>query len=214
MSKRDQTLTEEIANAISHGLGILFTLIAIPFLAYRAVEMHSDKMLVAAIVFGFGMLMSYSSSTIYHAVQNPRAKRFLRIWDHISIFFLIGGTYTPLVLQFCDTQTAYRALAVVWSLIFVGSIYKLFFTGKYRWLSTVIYVALGGLAAFLASPLFDVVPQEIFYWLLGGAAAYVVGTIFYMWRKPKFTHTIWHGFVLTGTVFHFIAVFMAVGVQL
>lgn len=211
MSKRDQTRNEEIANAITHGLGILFTLVAVPILALKAIEFHSEKMLYSALVFGFGMLMSYSSSTIYHAVQNPRAKRLLRIWDHISIFFLIGGSYTPLVLQFCKAETANWFLTLIWSLIVVGSLYKLFFTGKYRWLSTIIYIALGGLAVIIIEPLLLTMPKEIFYWVLGGGIAYIVGTVFYMWHRPLFTHAIWHVFVLTGTVSHFIAVFMAVG---
>src|SRR5688572_10269834 len=124
--RREQTLSEEKANYITHGLGILFSIVAVPLMVFYALEQKSVSTIWGVAVFGFAMLMVYSMSTIYHAVQQKDLKRVLRIWDHISIFIMIGGSYTPFVIKYTDSHTATIFLITMWSIIAAGSILKVF----------------------------------------------------------------------------------------
>jgi len=131
----------------------------------------------------------------------------MRMWDHIGIFLLIGGTYTPIVCRYTDTRTAVIFLSVMWTLIAAGSILKIFFTGRYDRLSTFIYLFLGWMVVFIIQPIRAHMPFEIFMWILAGGLAYTLGVVFYKWRNLKYQHSIWHLFVLAGTVLQFIAVY-------
>ncbi|MDB5283638.1 MAG: putative rane protein hemolysin III-like protein [Bacteroidota bacterium] len=213
MADRVQTLNEEVANTITHGVGILFSLIAIPFMVIYAMQNASSGIVWAVSIFGFGMLMVYMSSTLYHAVQKTDTKRRLRIWDHISIFLLIAGTYTPMIVKFTSTSTAIIFLSIMWTIVALGSVMKIFFTGKYKIISVALYVAMGWMAVFVIRPLAANVPAEIFWWLLAGGLAYMLGVIFYLWKKLQYHHAVWHVFVLTGTVTHFFAVYNSIPVQ-
>ena len=205
---------DEIANSITHGIGILFALIAIPFLFAKAMAIGnvSSNTLWAVGAFSFGMAMVYLSSTIYHVIQHHEAKKFLRIWDHISIFLLIGGSYTAIIQKYIDSHTAWLFLSIMWGIIAAGSILKIFFTGKYEWLSVVLYVGLGWMAVFLVRPLSHTLPLEIFLWLLAGGLAYTGGVYFFMNDRIKYNHAIWHLFVLAGTVTHFFAIYKSMSV--
>ncbi|MCS6934738.1 MAG: hemolysin III family protein [Chitinophagales bacterium] len=207
MKHRDQTPAEEIANAITHGTGVLFTLIAMPFLIYSAVQHDTIRAVWAVSVYGAGMFMVYLSSTLYHAIRRPSAKRALRVWDHISIFLLIGGTYTAVVQKYTSQHTAVIFLSIMWGIIAAGSILKLFFTGRFKAIELGLYLGLGWMAIFIIKPLHANLPTNIFWWLLAGGLFYTSGVIFYTWKKLKYHHAIWHCFVLGGTVMHFIAVY-------
>ena len=207
MAHKIQSNHEELANAISHGIGFLLALILVPVLIAKASLQSTNLITIACAVFSFGFLMAYLSSTIYHLVQNPKSKKLLRVWDHISIFFLIGGTYTPVVCKFTDQQTAIIFLGIMWSLIIAGSVLKIFFTGRYDKLSTAIYVLLGWMVVFIIKPLMAHMPLEVFWWILGGGIAYTFGVIFYKWHKLTFQHSIWHLFVLAGTLLQYVAVY-------
>lgn len=202
-----QNKEEEIANAITHGIGFLLALILVPLLLLKATNNEAPKILYATLIFSFGFLMAYLSSTIYHLVEKPKAKKILRIWDHISIFFLIGGTYTPIVIKYTDNKTAFLFLGIMWTLIIVGSLLKIFFTGKHDKLSTVIYIVLGWMAIFIFKPLMSNMPIEVFVWILAGGLAYTFGVIFYKWRSLTFQHSIWHLFVLAGTLLQYVAIY-------
>ncbi|TAE70805.1 MAG: hemolysin D [Bacteroidetes bacterium] len=207
MSKRTQTISEEYANAITHSIGILFVLIAMPFLVNNSLSAQPYFLTIGMIIFAIGMLCSYSSSTLYHIYQNINIKRKLKIFDHISIFLLIGGTYTPIVQRYTEFYTAFIFLLVMWILIFAGAVLKLFFTGKYKILSTILYILLGWMVVFIAQPLSLTMPLHVFYWVLIGGLSYTIGAIFYLNDgKIYYGHAIWHCFVLFGSIAHFIAV--------
>jgi len=214
MADRVQTVNEEIANALTHGLGVAFCLVATPVMIGYAQKFGNPAMVWAVTVFGFGMFMVYLSSTLYHAVSQQDAKRLLRIWDHISIFILIAGTYTPLVLKFTSASTAYIFLTIMWAVVGVGSILKIFFTGRFKVVSVMLYLALGWMAVFIIKPLWANVPSQIWWWMLAGGLAYCFGVIFYLWKKLQYHHAVWHVFVLTGTVTHFFAVYNSIPINI
>jgi hemolysin III len=206
MTDRPQTQKEEFANATTHGLGILFALIGIPALITQAVKYGNGYTVFAVSMFCFGISMVYLSSTIYHAVQHQRHKHILRIWDHISIYFLIGGSYTAVIQKFIASNTAIIFLGIMWSIIVVASVLKVFHVGKRDIMSTVLYLGLGWMAVFLIKPLIATMPLEIFIWLLAGGLFYTGGVYFYIKRWP-YSHAVWHLFVLAGTVSHYFAVY-------
>ncbi len=205
MTNRAQTLEEEKINALTHGVGIIFAFVAMPFLLQKTLLLGDFWKILAIAAFGFGMLAVYSSSTLYHAVQAQKLKAKLQICDHVSIFFLIGGSYAPFVQHYCDTSTATIFLSAQWLAIGMGAIFKLFFTGKYDKISVAIYIFLGWSAFFLIKPFSQNMPLSVFYWILAGGLSYTVGVIFYRWESQKYAHAIWHLFVLGGTVTHFVA---------
>ncbi len=210
MAHKIQTKQEELFNAVTHGIGFLLALVLVPLLLTKA--SHTNSLLLAATsVFSFGFLMVYLSSTLYHLAHKPEAKKNLRIWDHISIFFLIGGTYTPIIIKYTNQDTALVFLGIMWLLIISGSVLKVFFIGQYDNVSTFIYLALGWMVVFVAKPLYSNMPFEIFAWILAGGLAYTFGVIFYKREKLKFQHGIWHLFVLAGTLFQYVAIYECVG---
>src|ERR1019366_1978098 len=149
MSHKTQTRNEEFANAVIHGIGFLLGLVLAPVLIIQASGHSTASLVFASAVFSFGFLMSYLLSTIYHLVQKPGTKKLLRIWDHISIFFLIGGTYTPIIFRYTDHETTFAFLGIMWTLIVAGSLLKIFFTGRYDNVSTAIYALLGWMLVFI-----------------------------------------------------------------
>lgn len=210
-SRREQTISEEKANYITHAFGILFSLIAIPVLLIYAAQKSSASTVWGVAVFSFGMLMVYMASTIYHAVkQNTKAKRVLRIFDHIGIFVMIGGSYTPLVIKYTSTETATLFLGTMWGIILFGSLLKIFFTGKYLIFEVVIYLVLGWMIVFIIKPLIANMPSQIFLFILVSGIFYSIGVIFYLWKKLNYHHAVWHVFVLAGTITHFFAVYNSI----
>jgi hemolysin III len=213
--RREQTITEEKVNSITHAAGILFCLVAIPYLIIYAAQRSNAATMWGVCVFSFAMLMVYFASTIYHAVkQNTGRKRMLRVWDHISIFVMIGGSYTPLVLKYTRPNTAFIFLGAMWGLIVLGSLLKIFFTGKYILLEVILYLALGWMAVFIIKPLIANVPSQIFLFILTSGLFYSVGVIFYLWKNLSYHHAVWHVFVLAGTITHFFAVYNSVPINI
>ena len=213
MNEPNSTLAQERANYLTHLAGVIFCAIGIPLLLFQAYLKGSVSTLWSVSVFGLGMLMVYVSSTLYHAVQNKTTKRTLRIWDHISIFFLIAGSYTPFVVKFTSYGTALLFLSIMWGIVVVGVIKKLFFTGRLEALSVVLYLGMGWMAVFILKPMLQNMPLEIFWWILAGGLFYTFGIIFYVWKRLTYHHAIWHCFVLGGTVSHYFAVLFSVSVH-
>ena len=209
---RNQTPEEEKANALTHGLGIVFTLIALPFLLNHAVRSGANYAVPTICIFGFGMLATYISSTVYHATQNPEKKDFWHICDHIAIFLLIGGTYTPVIFRHLPFDDAFYFMATMWFVIILGIVFKLFFTGRFECLSLTLYVFLGWMIAFVAKPIAQTMSWAVFSWILYGSFAYMIGIVFYKWRSQKYSHAVWHCLVLMGTIAHFIAIYKSFGV--
>lgn len=207
------TAKQEKANYITHLAGIVFCAIAIPVLIVYAALKGTAVTVWTVSIFGFGMFTVYLSSTLYHAAKNKKLKRALRVWDHISIFFLIAGSYTPFVAKFIKPDTAFLFLSIMWSIVVAGVFKKLFFTGKLEFLSVTLYLGMGWMVIFILKPLLQTIPLEIFWWILTGGLFYTFGIIFYVWKRWKYHHAIWHCFVLGGTVSHYFAVLFSVPIN-
>lgn len=207
MKHREQTRNEELANAVSHGLGVLFCLIAMPIVLTIT---YNDKDLItfySVAAFAVGMFLVYSCSALYHFVQKEKTKNLLQIADHISIYFLIAGTYTPLMIKYLPSETAFVFLTSMWTVVFLGMFFKIFFIKKFEWLSVVLYLVMGWMIVFVIKPLIDTVPLEVFWWILAGGLSYTIGVYFYVKSYKYYYHTVWHIFVLLGTVLHFMAIY-------
>ena len=199
-------LKEELANSLTHGLGVILGIIGVPVLISYAINHDNVLHLWGVSIFSASLLMLYLFSTLYHSIQHPEVKPVLRILDHIAIYFLIAGSYTPFIFFFMNGDSGYLFLILLWSCALLGSILKIFFTGRFNILSTIIYLMMGWTIVFIAKPIFSAMSFEGILWVAIGGGAYTVGVIFYLWKNLRFSHAIWHLFVLTGTVSHYIAI--------
>jgi hemolysin III len=210
MAKRIQTPQEELTNSLSHGLGLILGLIGIPFLIQKALEKDLITDLIGVIAFSVGILMVYTFSTIYHAAKDPKWKSKLQVLDHVSIYFLIAGSYTPMVLAVLKPDKAVLFLSILWGSVLVGTFFKLFFTGRFKILSVVIYLTMGWLAVFFFQDILARISLETLVWIGIGGLAYTVGVYFYIKSERLYFHTVWHLFVLAGTASHFVAVYQLI----
>jgi hemolysin III len=202
----DGHLREELASALTHGLGAAVALAGGAVLITLAALYGDGWQLSAAIVFGITLLLLYVASTLYHAIQHPVVKGRLKVFDHCAIYLLIAGTYTPFTLIGLRDTVGWWLFAVIWALAFFGVIFKLFYTGRFEVISTIVYIAMGWLIVIAAKPVMHALDPWTFGWLLGGGVAYTLGTFFYHRPKMPYSHAIWHLFVIAGSVCHYIAV--------
>jgi len=200
------SLGEEIANSVSHGVGVVAAVAASPFLVLGATRRGGALAIVGASIFAGSTVVLYLASTLYHALPNNRAKRVFRIIDHSAIFLLIAGTYTPFALGALRGSVGWTLLGVVWGLAAVGITLKSVAGIRYPWLSTALYLAMGWLALIAIRPLWVHVPVAGWLWLIAGGLAYTTGIAFYAAERVRYAHFVWHVFVLLGTVCHFFAV--------
>lgn len=210
MHEEPTNLRLEIANSITHGIGIIFGIAALPVLSALAVTKNHTSAVVGAAVYGFCFLLLFTFSTLYHAFQHPRVKKVLHVFDHVSIYFLIAGTYTPFLLNYMMNATGITMLAVLWSLTFIGIFFKLFFTGRFNFVSTVVYVGMGWILLFSGKQFFEAVPWPVLIMILIGGVLYSIGVVFYLWEKLYYHHIIWHLFVLAAAICHYVAVLLMV----
>ncbi len=203
-------LRRELANALTHGIGMLFGIASIPVLSAVAARVDNIAGIVGATIYAFTLMMVFTFSTLYHGMQHPVAKRVLKIFDHISIFFLIAGTYTPFLLTFMLDAFGITLLSVLWSLVLIGMVFKIFFTGRFKAVSTVIYLIMGWMLLVGGKRFFEVLPTPVMVMLIVGGGLYTLGTIFYMAKRIPYHHAIWHLFVLAAAVCHYVAVLLAV----
>jgi hemolysin III len=208
------TLREEIANSLSHGLAVVVALAASAVLITLAALRGDGWQLASAIVFGISLTLLYTASTLYHAITHPTAKRRLKVFDHCAIYLLIAGTYTPFALTSLRGSWGWSLLATVWTLALIGCLFKLFFTGRFKAVSTAIYLAMGWMALIMIEPMLRLVSGWALSWLLAGGLAYTGGTAFYLSSRLPYSHAIWHAFVVAGSVCHFVAVYSQVAVPL
>jgi len=200
------SIREEIASALTHGLGAVAALAASAVLITLA-AIHGDGWaLASAIVFGVALLLLYTASTLYHAIQHPIAKGRLKVFDHCAIYLLIAGTYTPFTLIGLRGPWGWGLFTAIWSLALAGVIFKLFFTGRFKLLSTGIYIGMGWLVVVAIKPMLASIDGWTLGWLLAGGLSYTLGTYFYHRESIPYAHAIWHMFVLGGSVCHFVAV--------
>ena len=203
---RKQTIKEEFANTLTHLIGILLSIVAISLLVVFSVLKGTALHVVSCCIFGGTMLLLYTSSTLYHAIQSKELKPLLRSIDHISIYFLISGTYTPLLLLGLGGTLGWVYFGIVWTITLLGLVFKIFFIGRFEKLSLILYLGMGWLALLLIKPLVVNLSTEIICLIAAGGVAYTIGTVFYANKKMLYAHAIWHVFVLAGTVLHFIAI--------
>ena len=203
-------LRREMANAITHGMGILFGVASIPVLSAVGADTGNIPGIVGATIYAFCFLMLFTSSTLYHSTQNIDAKRILRKYDHISIYFLIAGTYTPFLLMYMLDAFGITLLSIQWSLVLLGIIFKIFFTGRFKIVSTLIYIIMGWLLLVGGKNFFVVLPTPVLVMVMVGGGLYTLGSFFYLNRKIYHHHAIWHLFVLSAAICHYVAVLLAV----
>lgn len=206
MTARLQSLGEEIANSVSHGLALLAAIGAVPFLMAAARDLSTASR-IGAIVFAVTMVLLYFTSTLYHALPNGRAKRvFLRL-DYCAIFLFIAGSYTPFALGALYGAWGWTLLGLVWALAVVGVILKSTDKLSHPWASTGLYLGMGWLVLIAAVPLVERVPTQGLVWLVAGGLAYTLGVVFFVLdSRIRYAHAIWHGFVVAGTGCHCVAV--------
>ena len=200
----------EIINSIIHGFGIIFGIVSIPVLIALAIKSNNTPGVIGAAIYGFCFLQLFTFSTLYHGFQHAQVKRVLEILDHISIYFLIAGTYTPFLLIYLNNTFGISLLVILWSLTALGIIFKLFFTGRWNVLSTIIYIFMGCIMIFGGRTFFVEIPGDVMTMILIGGGLYLLGVIFYLWEKYPFNHAVWHFFVLAAAVCHYVAILLAV----
>lgn len=207
--ERPQNKREELFNGLSHAMGLLILVVCMPLLYWSAQNHKGGLYLWTLIPFFTGIVLTYTASTIYHFTPGGKWKNRWRIIDHISIFFLIGGTYTPIIMQYIDHPVHIIFLGTMWTIIFAGAVMKFWLTGKYDNISTGLYVFLGWMVIFVIWPLWDNAPEEVLWWILIGGIAYSMGIYFYKNSNTFYYHVIWHILVFIGTLSHLIAIYLS-----
>ena len=201
---------EERLNVLSHGLGLLLSIIAFPLLLQKSFEYDTFWKGVSLVIYGISMIVLYAASTFYHAAKEPKLRRKLNIFDHAAIYVLIAGTYTPFCLLVLSQNLGWYLFIVVWIFALTGVVLKLFFTGRFNKLSTALYLLMGWQIVFLIKPLIDSFSSEGLFYLFLGGVFYTVGAVFYSIKKLKYNHATFHVFVLLGSLSHFIAVYFCI----
>ncbi len=204
--KRAQSLGEEIANSVSHGVGFLAALSAAPVLIMNAFQRGGATGVIGASVFVSTVGLVYLASVLYHALPPNRAKRVVQVLDHGAIFLLIAGTYTPFTLGVLHGAWGWSLLGLVWSLALVGVVLKAISGVRYPRFSVGLYLAMGWVVLIAVKRLWLLMPAEGLFWLLSGGIAYTAGVAFFAAERVRYSHFVWHLFVLAGTACHFIAV--------
>ena len=202
-----QSLAEEIANAVTHGIGAALSIVGLTLMVVIAVLYGDAWQVMGMVIYGGSLVFLYLASTLYHSFQIDSAKSFFHRMDHVGISMLIAGTYTPILLVKMRNPQGLTFLVVIWTLAITAAVIKSFFTGRFVRLSTAIYVAMGWLALLLAKPLIETMGIDGALWLLAGGLAYSLGVIPFLWKRLRFHHAIWHLFVMAGSAFHFLGIF-------
>ncbi|WP_372751247.1 hemolysin III family protein [Labilibaculum sp.] len=206
----NQETTHELANWLSHGFGFLFGIPAGIYLLGVAYETQSLHGFIACLLFVFAFNLLYVSSSVYHYLMDSPNRKLFRKLDHISIFFMIAGTYTPFLVIYMDNLVGHVYLMILWGLVVVGVFYKIFLIGRYRWISLLLYLFMAWILVFNFNEFSSSLPALCLQWIILGGVFYMLGVIFYVWEKVPFNHFIWHLFVFAGSLSHFIAVYYCV----
>lgn len=202
--------TEEKLNIWSHAFGIFLSIIALVLLIIKAVQQDNIWMMISFPIFGVSLILLYLASTLYHASKEPQKRFKLKVFDHAAIYVLIAGSYTPFTLVSLNGETGWLIFSMVWVMAFTGIILKLFFTGRFKVISTAMYVLMGWLIVFYFQDLTAHLHEKgVFYLILGGVL-YTIGAILYSIKKIKFNHAIFHFFVLAGSFCHFLSIYLYV----
>ncbi|MDD2228869.1 MAG: hemolysin III family protein [Candidatus Cloacimonetes bacterium] len=198
-----QSMGEEIANAITHGIGVGLSVAALVILVVFAAHRSDTWKVVSFCIYGATMITLYLASTLYHSFPQPKMKRFFRILDHSSIFLLIAGTYTPITIGTMRGGWGWTLFGIIWGLALAGISLKIFAMGKLKTASIAIYIIMGWIVVIAIKPLLHAAPSSFLIWMLIGGLAYTLGIIFYAAKRLPYHHSVWHLFVLGGSICHF-----------
>lgn len=207
---RDYSSNEEFWNVLTHGLGLILSIPALVLLVVFASLNETVWHIVSYSIYGSTLVMLYLASTLFHASRKKEIRLKLNIFDHVSIFFLIAGTYTPFVLVTLRGPWGWTIFGIIWGLAIIGTILKFFYTGRYNKISTLIYVLMGWIIVIAVEPLIYSISTQGLFWLTFGGISYSIGAIFYLLNRLPYNHAIFHVFVLVGSIAHFISVFFYV----
>jgi hemolysin III len=197
---------QEIANSITHGIGIVLSVTGLVALVVMASLHGTVWHIVSFSIYGPSLVLLYTSSTLYHSFRPPRVKRVFRIIDHSSIYVLIAGSYTPFLLVNLRGVWGWSLFGIAWGISLAGIIVKTFFTGRFKIMSTIFYLFMGWMIVIAIKPLAQAIPIAGIGWLLTGGLAYTAGAIFYLWKDLPYHHAIWHLFILAASVCHYFAI--------
>jgi len=208
--KRARLSGEEIANSLTHGIGLVLSIAGFVVLLALAFLRGTAWHIVACSVYGASLICLYAASTLYHVAISPRLKRGLKIFDHSAIYVLIAGTYTPFLVLNLRGPWGWSLFGVIWGLAFAGILFKLWFVNRFQHVSTGVYLAMGWLVVLAAKPVLMHVPSAALIWLVAGGLLYSIGVVFYVWKLLPYSHAVWHVFVLGGSICHYFAVLRSV----
>jgi len=209
---KQYTLGEEVANSVTHGVGVVLGVVAMPILLIFSVQSGVDVgyKIAASIVYCLSMIILYLASTLYHSLTNEKAKRVFKLLDHASIYLLIAGSYTPFALITLRDHHGWIVFSLLWAMALAGIVSEAAWKTRPRWFATVIYLVMGWSALWVIPDLFRLLEPVGFWLLIAGALAYTLGTIFYVIKKVKWFHSVFHAWVLLGTFLHFFTILLFV----
>lgn len=208
--KKLESKGEEIANFVSHTVGAGLAILGFIMLIIRAAWFNNIPAIISYIVFSLGLMVLYTMSSIYHGLKPSKAKNVFEILDHSSIYFLIAASYTPFLVLGLKSKMGITLLIIQWVICALGITFKAFFTGKFKGISTVVYLIMGWMIVFSWNELISKVSPISIIFLVTGGILYSLGTIFYMWKVCKFNHMIWHIFVVLGSIAHYVAIWFLI----
>ncbi|MGH8041992.1 MAG: PAQR family membrane homeostasis protein TrhA [Rudaea sp.] len=200
------TAGEELANSLTHGFGLLLSIAGLVLLTAAASTTGGLREIASCTIYGVTLILVYATSTLYHGVRHANAKRMLRTLDHVAIFLLIAGTYTPFVLIALRGAWGWSLFAVVWTLAAIGAFFELTALCRFRGAMIALYIGMGWIGLVALKPLVAALPAPGLWLLFGGGVSYTAGVLFYRWRSLRYHHAVWHLFVLGGSVLQFLAV--------
>jgi len=200
------TPREEVANAVTHGLGALLSVAALVLLVVFASFKGTAAHIVSFTIYGSAMLLLYTASTLVHSFPEGKLKRLFEAMDHSCIYVFIAGTYTPILFHIVQGRLGWILFGIVWGIALLGIVFKSFYASKFLFTSTLLYIAMGWIIVFAWGPLVERMPPDGLTLLITGGALYTIGTVFYVWRSFPYHHAVWHLFVLAGSVLHFFAI--------
>lgn len=208
LQKPQYSQREELANTITHGIGMIFGIVGLILLLVKAIDHQADTLtLTSMAIYGASIIVLFLASTLYHAIPHPQAKRWLKTFDHCAIYLLIAGSYTPFLLVSLRTPLAFGLMIVIWSIALIGIIMKVAFVYRFKKLSLMTYLVMGWLSLIVIYQLAINLDVGGLTLLAAGGIVYSLGVIFYVAKRIPFNHAIWHGFVLAGCVCHFFAIY-------
>lgn len=207
---RQRSTREEIANSVTHGVGLTLSVAGLALLVVFASLYGTAWHIVGSSIYGATLVVLFAASTLYHSARTPKLKRAFKIADHSCIFLLIAGTYTPYTLTHLRGGWGWTLFGVVWGFAVLGIVFKMLFVNRFRMATPIVYLAMGWLIVIAVKPVMELVPLDNLIWLVAGGLMYTAGLIFYVTDRIPYSHTVWHMFVLAGSFCHYYAVVTSV----